>query len=317
MLGHRRGGGDELVPPLCVRILDHLVAAVERRAVGPHDGLHRVLPGLLGGRRRHLEPDGHRLVLAREEPVVREPPDAEPRATASVPVNYQVFAHLTRPDTVLWGQSDKLNPGDFPTTRWPLDKFIWDDHSLRVLPGTPPGDYRLSIGLYTLENGQRAPILDDRGQIIGDNVVLDQVIHVLRPGVPTAIDSLQIQKPLNQNFDGSTVLGWSLESSKITLPNFARLTLLWRADADRLPNLRDRAELVDSNGRVVQTIDNYPVQNAYPMTQWQRGEIVRDQIAFWLPPDFMPGQYIVWFSVGDEQGNGLKLIDQTLIEVTK
>ncbi|HEY4720821.1 MAG TPA: hypothetical protein VII92_03170, partial [Anaerolineae bacterium] len=48
------------------------------------------------------------------------------RATAPVPVNYQVFAHITRPDTVLWGQSDKLNPGDFPTTRWPLDKYVWD-----------------------------------------------------------------------------------------------------------------------------------------------------------------------------------------------
>jgi hypothetical protein len=101
-------------------------------------------------------------------------------ATAPVPVNYQVFAHLTRPDTVLWGQSDKLNPGDFPSTRWPLDKFVWDDHSLRVLPGTPPGDYRISIGLYTLENGQRAPIFDDKGQIVGDNVVLDQIVHVVK-----------------------------------------------------------------------------------------------------------------------------------------
>jgi hypothetical protein len=239
------------------------------------------------------------------------------RATAPVPVNYQVFAHLTKPDTVLWGQSDKLNPGDFPTTRWPLDKFVWDDHSLVVLPGTPPGEYRISIGLYILENGQRAPIFDDKGQIVSDNVVLNQVVHVVRPNVAPSIDSLQIQNRLNQDFSGAMLLGWSIESSKLSPPNFTRLTLYWRSDADRLPNLRERAELIASDERVVQTIESYPVQNAYPMAQWVRGEIVRDQIAFWLPPDFSTGKYLMRVSLLAESGSVLKSIDVTEIEIAK
>ncbi len=239
------------------------------------------------------------------------------RATAPVPVNYQVFVHLTRPDTVLWGQSDKLNPGDFPTTRWPLDKFVWDDHSLQVLPGAPPGDYRLSIGLYTLDNGQRAPIVDGAGNIIGDNVVFDQVVHVARSSLPPSIESLQIQNIVDQNFSGAQLLGWSIESTKLSLPNFARVTLFWRSDADRLPNLRERAELIAGDGHVAQTIESYPVQNAYPMAQWARGEIVRDQIAFWLPPDFAPDKYSVRVSILDEAGNVLKAIDLAQIEAVK
>ena len=100
------------------------------------------------------------------------------RATAAVPKNYQVFVHLAQPGLPPWGQSDKLNPGDFPTTRWPLDKFVWDDHQLKVRSDTPPGDYRLSVGLYTLSDGQRVPVMDDKGQIIGDNVPLETIVRV-------------------------------------------------------------------------------------------------------------------------------------------
>jgi len=99
-------------------------------------------------------------------------------ATAPVPNNYQVFAHLSTPATPPWGQSDKLNPGDFPSTRWPLDRFVWDDHKLQLKPDTPPGEYQLSVGLYQLQDGRRAPVFDDAGQIVADHVVLSTTIQV-------------------------------------------------------------------------------------------------------------------------------------------
>jgi hypothetical protein len=100
------------------------------------------------------------------------------KATALVPHNYQVFAHLIAPDEAVWGQSDKLNPGDFPSTRWPLDKYVWDDHQMHIKPDTPPGEYQLSVGLYLLEDGRRAPVFDDDGQIVADHVVLKTTINV-------------------------------------------------------------------------------------------------------------------------------------------
>jgi len=100
------------------------------------------------------------------------------KATALVPYNYQVFAHISAADGTVWGQSDKLNPGDFPATRWPLDKYVWDDHTVQLKPDTPPGEYQLSVGLYLLEDGRRAPVFDDAGQIVADHVVLSTTIQV-------------------------------------------------------------------------------------------------------------------------------------------
>ena len=233
------------------------------------------------------------------------------RATAPVPVNYQVFAHLTRPETVLWGQSDKLNPGDFPTTRWPLDKYVWDDHLLRVLPGTPPGDYAISIGLYMLDNGRRAPVFDAAGQIVGDSVTLNTVVHVVRPAAALTIASLNLQGAIDRDYNGAHLLGWSIESTQLATPTFARLTLFWRSDADRLPDQHARIELINQAGRAAQSAES----DLYPMTEWTKGEIVRDQIALWLPPDFAPDRYTVRVTLAAEDGKTLDTLDLDQIEV--
>ena len=106
------------------------------------------------------------------------------KATAPVPVNYQVFVHLVNQQ--LWGQPlrDKLNPGDFPTMRWTLDKYVRDDYVtpdsvVRVKPDAPPGDYEIRVGLYTLADGKRAPVFDAHGKPAGDSVVLPTRVRVL------------------------------------------------------------------------------------------------------------------------------------------
>jgi len=108
------------------------------------------------------------------------------KATAPVSVNYQVFVHLVGPRDKLWGQPlrDKLNPGDFPTVRWPLDKYVWDDYAtpesvIRIKPDTPPGDYEILVGLYTLADGVRAPVFDVQGNLVGDSIALPIKIRVL------------------------------------------------------------------------------------------------------------------------------------------
>jgi hypothetical protein len=104
-----------------------------------------------------------------------------------VPKNYQTFVHLVNPRDKLWGQPlrDKLNPGDFPTTRWPLDKYKWDDYTtpdsvVRVQADAPPGEYEIQVGLYTLNDGVRAPVFDADGNPAGDSVVLPVRVQVLR-----------------------------------------------------------------------------------------------------------------------------------------
>ncbi|MFQ5435643.1 MAG: hypothetical protein ACE5FD_12265, partial [Anaerolineae bacterium] len=94
------------------------------------------------------------------------------KAENDLDINYQSFVHILRPDGTLLAQSDHLNPGEFPTRRWPLDKYVRDDHYLQIPAGASPGDYTVSVGLWVQAEGWRLPLLDASGAQIGDNAPL-------------------------------------------------------------------------------------------------------------------------------------------------
>ncbi len=87
-------------------------------------------------------------------------------------INYRVFVHVLAPDGFLSAQSDKLNPGDFPTRRWPVDKYVLDEHTIRLPMGLAPGFYTVTAGLWDNDSGQRLPVLAVDGTFVGDNFPL-------------------------------------------------------------------------------------------------------------------------------------------------
>jgi len=91
---------------------------------------------------------------------------------------YQSFVHIVYPEGEIWAQSDNLNPGDFPTNRWPTDRYIRDHHQLTLPKTVPPGEYKISIGLYTLHNQQRLNVLLAEYGNRKNNVILRQTIKV-------------------------------------------------------------------------------------------------------------------------------------------
>ncbi len=70
------------------------------------------------------------------------------KALTPVRFNYNVYIHLIGPDDQLYAQSDKLNPADFPTSRWPTDKYVRDEHELVFQKSLAPGEYRIVVGLW-------------------------------------------------------------------------------------------------------------------------------------------------------------------------
>lgn len=93
------------------------------------------------------------------------------QAEDELDINYQVFLHVLQPDGRLVTQSHKLNPGEFPTKRWPTDKYIRDTHFIRLPEETAAGEYVVSTGLWVQSEGWRLPLLEDSVQI-GDHVDL-------------------------------------------------------------------------------------------------------------------------------------------------
>jgi mannosyltransferase len=91
-------------------------------------------------------------------------------------VRYRVFVHLYRPDSdVIAAQHDGEPGGNLaPTDEWVVGQRVADNHGLLLPLDSPPGIYRLMIGLYDSE-GNRLPITLN-GQPLGDRLLLAEIV---------------------------------------------------------------------------------------------------------------------------------------------
>jgi hypothetical protein len=76
----------------------------------------------------------------------------------------------------LVAQSDRHTPGEFPTRRWPLDKYVRDRHEIALPANLPPGRYTVSTGLWVQEEGWRLALFNEAEQQIGDSFRLFQFV---------------------------------------------------------------------------------------------------------------------------------------------
>ena len=90
------------------------------------------------------------------------------KAQQPIDINYQSFVHLLADDGSLLAQSDHLNPGDFPTRRWPLDKYVIDTHRFTIPENVPAGEYPVRVGMWVQNEGWRLPLFDASGAQIDD-----------------------------------------------------------------------------------------------------------------------------------------------------
>jgi 4-amino-4-deoxy-L-arabinose transferase-like glycosyltransferase len=82
---------------------------------------------------------------------------------------YTVFVHLLDPSGAVRGYGDgEPGQGRFPTTGWLQGEYLADFHDVTVEPDALPGNYRLAIGLYDPETGQRLATPDGSDQFLLD-----------------------------------------------------------------------------------------------------------------------------------------------------
>jgi hypothetical protein len=96
--------------------------------------------------------------------------------------NYQVFVHVTTTPDNIWVQSDKLNPSGFPTTRWPTDQYVRDEHPLALPADIAPGTYTLRVGIYDRSDGSRAQAVGPDGTVLGGSITLDVPLVIRERG---------------------------------------------------------------------------------------------------------------------------------------
>ena len=98
------------------------------------------------------------------------------KAQRAIERDYTVFVHLIDGAEQIWGQKDNQpEEGFYPTSHWDIGEVVKDGYEVLVEPDTPPGRYRLEIGMYLLATGERLSVLDEEGQPMADRVLLSEV----------------------------------------------------------------------------------------------------------------------------------------------
>ncbi len=214
------------------------------------------------------------------------------RALGGIAERYKVFVHLLDAGGRVVGQRDAEPGGGLRlTTTWQPGEQVADNYGVPVPPGTPPGEYRLEIGMYRLEDGARLPASRD-GAPLGDHLLLDP-IRVHKAARQPSLSAIPMQKRLSARLGplelgGVDVHKLGFEGQDVALKpgDVLHLTLFWRAvEAPAV----DYAMAIGDQGAAVLN-EGQPAEGRYPTSQWSAGEVVRDDRYLLLPADLQPGR---------------------------
>jgi hypothetical protein len=91
--------------------------------------------------------------------------------------SYKVFVHLYDQAGNIMAQQDRIpGLGARPTTTWEAGEIVADRLLVPIDSAAPAGAYRLAVGLYNQETGERLPAFDPEGRRLeGDRILLEQV----------------------------------------------------------------------------------------------------------------------------------------------
>jgi len=198
--------------------------------------------------------------------------------------DYTIYLKLVNDAYHIWGQQDSRPVWDGSLTNtWEQGQVVGDKRELEVLPGTPPGLYRIEVILLDLRSGHT---LESEG---GESVLLEPVEVPWRE--PPSIDDLDIEESLEMNLGNQVqLLGYNIESGFRPGDNI-HLTLFWQCLEEMEQSYTVFIHLVNAEDNTVAQKDNPPVDGFYPTTKWAVGEIVRDQYDLVISPEAVPGEH--------------------------
>jgi hypothetical protein len=211
---------------------------------------------------------------------------------------YKVFVQLLDSANHIVGQLDSEPGGNLlPTDTWQRGQRVTDRYGVLVQPGTPPGEHRLIVGMYSLSTGGRLPVW--RGsETLGDHIVLGMAA-VLRPPAPPPVEVLSMQHQTDWSHEGSKLLGYDLHKlgfahqpdAPLHPGDALHLTLYWQAQEIITADWALRLRLLDDGGQEKSAL-NAPLAGVdYAPPRWVAGEVVRAQFNLFVPGNASPGRY--------------------------
>jgi hypothetical protein len=148
------------------------------------------------------------------------------------------------------------------------------------------GRYDLAVGLYDPNNGERLFTRD------GESAVR-----------LVTIDVQGISHRIGEDFgEFATLLGFDLADDRLAPGDAVEMTLYWRARAQTTASYTVSVQVFGEKEAIVAQADTMPGGGAFPMTNWQPGEVIVDSYTIRLPSDLPAGQYPIVLTMYDSDG---------------
>jgi len=221
---------------------------------------------------------------------------------------YKVFVHLLDARGRIIAQRDsEPGGGAVLTTLWEPGQVITDNYGVLLPFGTPPGEARLAVGMYHHATGQRLPVqgapASDQGRIFLTSV------QVVRPLVSPPIEALGLDRRVDAVFGPLRLLGYVQRRlgaehdprAPLRPGDVMNVVLFWRSEGLSTDTVQVRLCLVRWDGQVQVEEQFAPASAGYPPSQWEVGEVVRDQHHLPIPLETPAGRYRL--VVGVQEGN--------------
>jgi len=207
------------------------------------------------------------------------------RALRRIGAEYSTSIQLVDRQGRLWGQHDNWHPGGTLTVRWEPDTYVLDAQSLTIPAGTPPGEYELRVGAYSVGTLKPLDVLDANGAPAGTWAVLGKV-RVVRPARPPERESLGMREALSVKLNEDLeLLGCDLPQDPVRPGQRVSLTLFWRALRRPQADYQALLLLKDGGGRLLRE-EAWPVASiAYPTSVWETGEVIRARYDLLIPAE--------------------------------
>jgi hypothetical protein len=200
---------------------------------------------------------------------------------------YKVFLHALDAGNHIVGQRD-AEPGGGArlTTLWQPGQMVADNHGVPIHPATPPGEYRLEMGMYDPETGQRLITPE------GATEVWLEPLSIERPVTPVPEAGLGMQNLQRVEFGDVALLGYDAyqlgsnpaEAVSLRPGDVLHVNLYWQAVVQPDGVWRVVVRLVDAEGHALTSGQGELVTN-YPTSQWQSGDVWRGQFDLPVPGD--------------------------------
>jgi hypothetical protein len=226
--------------------------------------------------------------------------------------DYSVYVRLEDKAGHLWGQTDNWPAKGFlPTSQWEEGMIVRDEYGIEILAGTPPGDYHLEVGMYS--------VLDGGGtKVLGRWEASQRTVRVVKPLTLPSVESLEIQSLLPRSLGGQVeLLGYNLSPTAFRPGDPLPLTLFWQAESDLDEDYFVLLQLRAEDGTDWTLQRERPADGSYPTMLWEQGEVVREQPDARIPADVPSGRYTLMAGLteaGRGEGTGLVSLAELTVE---